>query len=358
MNVIVVTTFPIPHAGGLSTHVELLCSSLESRGHRVMLLHGGKIHPLFVKRAWRWLRRRMKKDTPARFVVENRRQVERVQAFGRHACEVFHPDIIHCHDPFVAVAMLRATKGKVPVVETVHGPALYETKMLLGDGYDLYYDEIRKIEQEAFSGASFLFPVDTGQKEILLRDYGVPASKVAVVYNCVDVDEVRRLSQPEPEWPMPEPYFLVPRRLVPKTGVRYAIEAMRFINTESVRLVIAGDGVLRQELQAYAEELGVRDRVQFLGSVPRPKLMPLFSRAVGVLVPSVPATGVVEATSLAVTESMAAGTVPIASAIGGLAELIDDGKTGLLVPPGDASSLADAIRRQSGLMTMLLTAPS
>ena len=60
---------------------------------------------------------------------------------------------------------------------------------------------------------------------------------------------------------------------------------------------------------------------------------------------SPPASGVVEATSLAVVEAMACGTIPIASNIGGLAELIDDDRTGLLVPPGDGDALAEAMTR-------------
>lgn len=345
MRVLVATTYAVPHEGGLSTHVEALCRALKSLGHEVMLLEGRQVRLPLTARLWRRLRRRLRRDTPAMLVADQRKKIAKLRTIGQRMCAAFKPDVVHCHDPFVATALLRATGGDVPLIETVHGPALYEMQMICGEGPEEFYDEIRQIEREALAGASFLLPVDTGQATILQQEYGIPASKMEVVYNCVDVDEVRELCQPNPEWSIPAPYFLVPRRLVPKTGVRYAIEAMQFVGSSSVRLVVAGDGVLRQELQAYARQLGLHDRVLFLGSVPRHKLMPLFSRAVAVLVPSVPAAGVVEATSLAVTEAMAAGTVPIASAIGGLAELIDDGKTGLLVPPGDAHAIADAMRR-------------
>jgi glycosyltransferase involved in cell wall biosynthesis len=344
MRALVVTTFGVPHEGGLSTHVETLCRALMSRGHQVALLEGRAVQASLVARSWGWLRRHLRGDTPADLVAALHRQLTRIEHIGRRKCAVFRPDVVHCHDPIAAVAMLRATKGALPVLETVHGPAVYETRMMRGPGYEKLYEEIVRIEREAFSGASLLLPVDTGQATILQQDYAVPASKMEVVYNCIDVDEVRVFSRRPSPWCIPEPFFLVPRRLVPKTGVRYAIEAMRFLDVPSVHLVIAGDGPLRRELEAYTCQLGLKDRVTFLGSVPRRQLLPLFSRAAGVVVPSVPADGVVEATSLAVTEAMAAGTVPIASAIGGLAELIEDGKTGLLVPPADAQAIAVAMR--------------
>ncbi|MBN1912287.1 MAG: glycosyltransferase family 4 protein [Pirellulales bacterium] len=345
MRILVATAFAVPHEGGLSTHVELLCHGLRANGHEVLLLEGRSFQSSLICRVWRRLRQHVCPATSARLIANSHGLLRRAQGIGQRTYDTFHPDVIHCHDPSASLAMSRVAEGRVPVVETVHGPALYEIKMHRGAGYEEFYREISRIEEKAFSGASFLLPVDTGQAEILQRDYHVPASKMDVVFNCVDVEEVRELSRRKPEWDIPDSYFLVPRRLVEKTGVRYAIEAMTFLEPQSVRLLVAGDGVQRHELEMYARELGVQDRVVFLGNVPRRKLMPLFSRAIGVLVPSVPASGVVEATSLAVTEAMAAGTVPIASAIGGLAELIEDGKTGFLVPPGDARGLASAMRK-------------
>jgi glycosyltransferase involved in cell wall biosynthesis len=73
--------------------------------------------------------------------------------------------------------------------------------------------------------------------------------------------------------------------------------------------------------------------------------MPLMAESAGVIVPSVPCEGVIEATSLAVIESFACGVPVIASNIGGLAELIQHGSTGLLFPAGDAHSLADNVLR-------------
>jgi glycosyltransferase involved in cell wall biosynthesis len=335
----------IPHAGGMSTHVEFLMAGLRQRGHTVMLVAGGSAQQpgwmRYVLAAQSLGRhdnfRMLRMKTTLKYL---RRSISRVLAS-------FRPDLIHCHDPFAATAVHEALRGKdVPLVETVHGPALYESQMMMaGRNLPRYFGFIKGCEQLAFAQARRLIAVDTGQAKILTDDYGVDPAKVRVIFNCVDVELVRRLARQEPQEGMlpAGPFFVVPRRLVAKTGVRYAIEAMAHLARPDVHLLVCGQGPLQAELEALCASLRLTSQVHFLGSVPREKLMPLFARSVGVLVPSVPAAGVIEATSLAVTEAMAAGTVPVASGIGGLAELIENNRTGLLAPPADGKALAVAL---------------
>jgi len=82
-----------------------------------------------------------------------------------------------------------------------------------------------------------------------------------------------------------------------------------------------------------------------VNSIPRDEVLRLAKAALAVLIPSVPASGVVEATSIAALEAMACCTVVIASRIGGLAEIIEDGRTGFLVPHSNPDALADVISR-------------
>ena len=91
------------------------------------------------------------------------------------------------------------------------------------------------------------------------------------------------------------------------------------------------------------QDLGLCERVIFLGSIPRKEVLRLASEALAVVVPSIPSSGVVEATSIAVIEAMACGTVVIASDIGGLAELIQHNQTGFLVPHSAPGALAQTI---------------
>jgi len=106
------------------------------------------------------------------------------------------------------------------------------------------------------------------------------------------------------------------------------------------RLLITGDGPLHGALERRAASLGAR--VQFLGTVSRDEMRARFQTSDLVMVPSVTISGTQENTSIAALEAMACGTPVIATRIGGLPEVIEDGRTGVLVPERDAESLAAA----------------
>src|SRR5439155_26658217 len=100
--------------------------------------------------------------------------------------------------------------------------------------------------------------------------------------------------------------------------------------TDGVRLVIAGDGPERQSLEARAGELGIGDRVTFLGAQPRERILELFHAADATILSSswenFPHT---------VVEALAVGTPVLAMEAGGLSEVVQDGVNGLLAGPGD-----------------------
>lgn len=342
MKILVVTQQKIPHSGGLSTHVEILMDALKNAGHEAHLIQGGAAQPSKLSKLFCLLTAFGNKDL---YISRNFKAVlKRIKGMVEQELSSFRPDVIHTHDVYASYAVLDAVKNKnVPVVQTVHGPALYEAQMGGVDKLPAYKQVIIDCETAAFKKVKYFIAVDTGQADILVNDYGVSRDKISVIFNCVNVEEVKELSVTNAELPVSGPFMLVPRRLVEKTGVRYAVEAMSLLKDKKSQLVIAGQGPLRADLEKLAEQLNVTDRVKFLGAVPRPQLLPLFAKAKCVIVPSVPASGVVEATSLAVTEAMAAETVPVASGIGGLAELIENDVTGVLVQPADARALASAI---------------
>jgi glycosyltransferase involved in cell wall biosynthesis len=198
---------------------------------------------------------------------------------------------------------------------------------------------MESVEREAFTAADLLVAVDQGQADYVVRDFGVDPRRVIVIPNAVDVDAF-----PAPAERRDSPFLLVPRRLVPKNGVEFALRAFARVRGGPLRLLIAGDGPLRPDLQRLAAELGVATRVVFLGNVNRAELLAMMGEAVAVLVPSVPVNGIVEATSLAVLEGMASRVPVIGSSIGGVAEIMAGGH-GVLVPAADATALAAAIER-------------
>jgi glycosyltransferase involved in cell wall biosynthesis len=107
-----------------------------------------------------------------------------------------------------------------------------------------------------------------------------------------------------------------------------------------VKLVIAGEGPELESLEARAGELGIGDRVTFLGPQPRERILQLFRAADGTILSSswenFPHT---------VVEALAVGTPVLAMEAGGVSEVVHDGVNGLLVAAGDTDALGEAVRR-------------
>ncbi|MCL2639384.1 MAG: glycosyltransferase family 4 protein [Phycisphaerales bacterium] len=107
-----------------------------------------------------------------------------------------------------------------------------------------------------------------------------------------------------------------------------------------VRLVLAGDGPCRRELEHLADTMGLRQRIRFAGNVGQDRIPQLLSEADLFVLPSF-----AEGLPVVLMEAMAAGCPVVATRIAGIPELIEDGRSGLLVPPGRADLLADAMER-------------
>ena len=125
-------------------------------------------------------------------------------------------------------------------------------------------------------------------------------------------------------------------RLEQQKGLTYLLEATARL--PEVDLVIAGEGSERAALERHARTLGIAERVSFLGF--RRDTASLLASADLFVLPSV-----LEGLPLAVLEAMAARLPVVATDAGGTGEVVRDGETGLLVPPGDVGALAIAIRR-------------
>jgi glycosyltransferase involved in cell wall biosynthesis len=334
--------FPHPHTGGASTHLANLISQLSARRMLHGLIHGGLVRPSVAERLGYLAVRCLSRDAVRLALLENRcGRLRRLIARSAAGC----PDLlIHCHDPLASCAALQAGLPTAAIVQTVHGPWSREYQMSGEDPASRTSRRIRQYEEQAFAGVDLALPVDRGQAAILAEEFAMPAERMRTIENAVDLAALAAIVPAGGIQGPRKDCFIVPRRLVPKNGVEYAIRGLARLGGCEATMLVAGDGPLRNSLERLAADLGVRRRVQFLGDVPPPRLLPLIKAAGAVLVPSVPASGVVEATSLAVLEAMALGVPVIGSAIGGIADILQDSDCGLLVPPGDVQSLAAAMR--------------
>jgi glycosyltransferase involved in cell wall biosynthesis len=129
-------------------------------------------------------------------------------------------------------------------------------------------------------------------------------------------------------------------RLNEQKGHRYLIEAAPEVlrQHEAARFLVVGDGNLSEPLRAQARALGLEDRVIFAGH--RADVPEVLGAIDVVCLPSL-----YEGTPLALFEAMAAARAIVASAVDGCAEILEDGTTGILVPPRDAMALGRALSR-------------
>jgi glycosyltransferase involved in cell wall biosynthesis len=131
-------------------------------------------------------------------------------------------------------------------------------------------------------------------------------------------------------------------RLSPEKGLAITIRALKLLlaNSYDLSLRLAGDGPSRAQLQELATQLGISHRVQFLGNLTEEEVIRELEACDLFVLPSF-----VEGIPVSVMEAMAVGVPVIATNIAGTSELVEDGKTGLLVRPSDSQALADAIVR-------------
>jgi glycosyltransferase involved in cell wall biosynthesis len=242
---------------------------------------------------------------------------------GRQRAVVVNP---HWIVPAGLVATVLRTVRRVPYVVTVHG----------ADAYTLRGRISRLLKRVVIRRAAAVLPVS----DDIARTLDLPAD-VPVLRMGVDTRAVRGAMGQR----SPEPGLLVAiGRLADKKGIDVLLNAL--VKVPGARLDVVGDGPDRPALEAQVAELGLDDRVRFLGRRPREGVLDALRRATAVVIPSiVGAGGDMEGTPVVLCEAMAAGVPVVASALGGLEECLVDGKTGLLVPPGDVEALAGALSR-------------
>ena len=202
-----------------------------------------------------------------------------------------------------------------------------------------------RVEPAVYRTASLVLPVSRTVGDAVRRWYRVPRRRIVVVPNAVDPAPY----QPNPArraalragWRAADDalVLLSVGILSEQKGVDLALEALARLDRPDAQLVVVGDGPLRSDLEALARARGVGDRVRFVGAVAYDAVADFYSAADIFLFPTLRREGLPGV----VTEAMAAERPVIASRLGAVEEVVEDGRTGFLVPRGDVAALAARI---------------
>lgn len=227
-------------------------------------------------------------------------------------------DVVHAH-LFHAAALVASVGATVPTVLTHHhGSLMVDQQRHASRLVDRYvgrrFDRVVAVSQAV---ATFLHDA-----------YGYPRSLVEVISNGW-------VGQPQEPRREPSADFLVVGRFRPEKGHSVLLHAFAAVREHApdATLRLVGDGPQRPDLERLSRDLGLAGSVEFTGALS--DVWPQYADARIALVPSL-----TEPQGIVVLEAMAAGRPVIASRVGGIPEMVKDGRTGRLVPPGDSDALA------------------
>ena len=241
---------------------------------------------------------------------------------------------------------LRRSRDKRPWVVHFHGPWAAEAQSNGAGGMSAFFK--RWIEKSVYQRADRLIVLSEAFRDVLVDDYGVDAAKVVIIPGGVDVDRfVPAFNTPKEDartqfgWPVDRPIVLTVRRLVPRMGLETLIDAMKLVRERvpNALCLIAGRGPMVETLVSRIEAAGLDGNVELLGFVADEDL-PLAYRAADIsIVPSESLEGF----GLSAAESLAAGTPPLVTPVGGLPEVVRGLDPSLILPAADAATVADGI---------------
>ena len=247
------------------------------------------------------------------------------------------PDVIHAHW-FVPQGLVAVLVGRIlgiPVVVTAHGADVYGLRGRL-------LDAVRKA---VASRCEAVTVVSRDMASALPQVTSRRGERPKVMPMGVDA---QRFSGGPTHNGNSDQVVLFVGRLARKKGVEYLIRAFPDVLARhpDARLLVVGDGPCRGELEALSSQMRLEDRVRFAGAQP-PASLPRLYRASSVFVlPSVVAmSGDTDGLPVVLLEAMAAGCPLVGTAVGGIPDVMINGRTGLLVEPGAPAALAVAINQ-------------
>jgi len=339
MKIGIVNSFFPPWRGGAETYAYNLARALSVLGHEVTVLCAGAPLPPGIRHE-------------GRVTVRRRRLIGRVYGTPIMPCLVrdlfdVDVDIFHANfpSPYIAstVAFTSRNRG-TPAVLTWHNdlPPVTTLARVIIRTHDtvLLPRYIRAYRRVIATSAIY-----AKHSRILLA----LGELVTVIPNGVDCDRFHpqvRSARLRAELGLEDKFAIIFVGALTKwhryKGLDVLLAALKIAlhKREDLRLIVVGDGTLREQYQSLATQLGISANVLFLGNVPDDTLPEHYSASDAAVLPSKDQS---EGFGLTILEANATGKPVVASNVGGVPSILRQGYNGLLVPPNDASKLAEAL---------------
>ena len=331
MRIVIVSGIWPPDVGGPASHAPEVADFLHGRGHHVEIVTTAFAPPAQKAYPIRWVDRRLPVGL----------RHARGSALIRKCAA--RSDVVYTTGMFGRSALGSALARTPYVVKLTADPAFERSRRrrLFDGDVDRFQSfrggpsvrALRLLRDAELRRAAHLFTPSAYLRELAIS-WGVDAARVSVLPNpspplprMASRDALRR------SFAIDGDTLAFAGRLAPQKALDVALDAVAEL--DGVTLLIAGDGDERGRLERRAN-----DRVRFLGPLPRDRVLELFRAADAAIL-----TSIWENFPHSVVEALSVGTPVIATATGGVAEVLRDGENGLLVEPGDAEELVGALTR-------------
>jgi glycosyltransferase involved in cell wall biosynthesis len=336
VKIVIVSGIWPPDVGGPASHAPEVAAFLGDRGHGVEVVVTAGARPAPRPFPVHWTSRRLPPGA---------RHAASAALIARRARQA---DIVYSTGLFARTALAARAARRPYVLKLTGDPAFERARWrgaVAGDveafqrgGGGLQADGLRRLRNRVVRSAAFVFcPSDYLCR--LAVGWGADPGRVEVLPNPApavnglpDRDELRAAHGVGPRT------LVFAGRLTPQKALGTLLAATAQV--PDATLLIVGDGPERGAVAAAVSELGLESRVRLLGPQPRERTLELARAADAAVLSSA-----WENFPHAVVEALAVGTPVVATNVGGVAEVVQDGVNGLLVPPQDVGALAAALRR-------------
>jgi alpha-maltose-1-phosphate synthase len=254
-------------------------------------------------------------------------------------------DVVHAHTWYADMgALWISTLYRIPLVVTLHSmePLRPWKADQLGSGYLVS----SWIEKTAVESAHRVIAVSHKMREDILQHFDADPARVVVIHNGIDPDQFRKTSARDAldRLGVRAPYVLFVGRITDQKGIFHLLEAARALPA-GVQVVLCASAPDTPEIEERLRRaVAGQANVKWINEmVPVGVVTQLYSHAAVFCCPSV-----YEPFGLINLEAMACEAPVVASAVGGILEVVEDGKTGVLVPPAQPAALAQALTRVLG----------